>query len=112
MHKYARQASIAALAAARQDKYQEMTAILLKNYKKLNKDTVPKHAEEIGLDMEKFNKAITDPALGKAIRQDMQLGKKVQVRGVPKIFINGRQVGRDRSLKGLSKMVDEELKKK
>ncbi|MCP4716978.1 MAG: hypothetical protein GY868_17775, partial [Deltaproteobacteria bacterium] len=40
MHKFARKASIAALAAAKQDKYNEMTKSLFKEYKKLSDDKV------------------------------------------------------------------------
>ena len=110
MHKFAEKASIAALAAAKQNKYQEITKILLKNYKKLNDNTIKKHAEETGLDIEKFNKAYNDPSLKKIVKQDMNLGRKVKVRGVPAIFINGRTV-KSRTLKALSQMVESELKK-
>jgi protein-disulfide isomerase len=110
MHKFAEKASIATLAAAKQGKYQGITKILLKNYKKLNDKTIIKYAEEIGLDMEKFNKAYNDPSLKKIVKQDMKLGKKVKVRGVPAIFINGRTV-KKRSLNDLSQMVESELKK-
>ena len=111
MHKFADHASRAALAAARQGKYAEMTSILLKNYKSLNEDTIKKYAADIGLDMEQFSTAYNDPLLANQISKDMQLGRAVKVRGVPKMFVNGREVGRDRSLAGFSRMVDEELKK-
>jgi predicted DsbA family dithiol-disulfide isomerase len=111
MHKFAEKASIAALAAAKQNKYKEITKVFLANYKSLNDATIKKHAEEVGLDMEKFNKAINDPAFKKQIKQDMKLGSSVGVRGVPALYINGR-LAKDRSFKGFSKMVEQELKKK
>jgi protein-disulfide isomerase len=110
MHRFAEKASIAALAAARQNKYQELTKVLLNDYKKLNDEIIKKHAEDTGLDMEKFNKAYNDPSLKKHVQEDMQLGSSVKVRGVPAIFINGR-VAKQRSIQGFSQMVEQELKK-
>ena len=111
MHKFAEKASIAALAAAKQNKYQELTKALLADFKKLNDETIKKHAEATGLDIEKFNTAYNDPSLKKHIQQDMKLGSSVGVRGVPALYINGR-LAKDRSLQGFSRMVEQELKKK
>ena len=110
MHPFAEKASIAALAAARQNKYQELTRVLLDNYNKLNDETIKKHAEGIGLDMEKFNEASNDLSLKRHIQEDIQMGSSVKVRGVPALFINGRVV-KERSIQGFSQMVEQELKK-
>jgi predicted DsbA family dithiol-disulfide isomerase len=111
MHKFAEKASIAALASAKQNKYKELTKVFLANYKKLSDETIKKYAEEVGLDIEKFNKAISDPALKKQVQQDMKLGSSVGVRGVPALYINGR-LAKDRSLQGFTRMVEQELKEK
>lgn len=110
MHKAAEKAAIAALAGAKQDKYREISKILFTNYKKLNDKTIKTYAEKVGLDMDRFNKDIKHSSLRKMVQADMKTGKSVKVRGVPAIFINGRIV-KDRSIKGLSRMVEEELKK-
>jgi protein-disulfide isomerase len=60
--------------------------------------------------MAKFNAALSDPAIKKQIDEDRQLGMNISVRGVPAMFLNRRAV-KDRSIQGLSAMVDEELKK-
>jgi protein-disulfide isomerase len=111
MHKFAEKASIAALASAKQNKYQELTKSLLADFKKLSNETIKKLAEANGLDMEKFNKDINDPELKKQVQKDMKLGSSVGVRGVPALYINGRLV-KDRSLQGFSRMVEQEIKKK
>lgn len=111
MHKFAEKASIAALASAKQNKYQELTKALLADFKKLSNETIKKLAEANGLDMEKFNKDINDPALKKQVQKDTKLGSSVGVRGVPALYINGRLV-KDRSLQGFSRMVEQELTKK
>jgi len=77
----------------------------------LNDDNIKKFAEEVGLDMDKFNKAYNDPSFKNKVNQDIKLGRQISVRGVPAIFINGR-TAKKRSLDGLSQMVDQELKKK
>jgi protein-disulfide isomerase len=110
MHKFAEKASLAALAAAKQGKYEQLTTVLLKNFKSLNDETIKKHAEEVGLNMEQFTKDLNDPALKKQIQDDMRLGNSAKVRGVPAIFINGR-TAKQRSLQGFSQMVEQELKK-
>ena len=111
MHKFAVKAALAALAAAKQGKYSEISKVFLKNYRKLNDDTIIKYAEETGLDMQNFNKDYNDPSLKKIVGQDIALGKQVKVRGVPTLFINGRVV-KTRSLSALSQMVEQELKEK
>ena len=110
MHPFAEKASIAALAAAEQGKYQDFSSALLKDFKNLSDQTILKHAEAVGLDMEKFSAARNNPELKKQIEEDLRLGSSVKVRGVPSIFINGR-MPKQRSLAGFSQMVEEELKK-
>jgi protein-disulfide isomerase len=110
MHRFAEKASLAALAAARQNKYQEMTKELFSDFQNLNDENIPKHAQAAGLDVTKFNTDYNDPALKKQVEEDRQLGMNMSVRGVPALFLNGRVV-KDRSVQGLSSMVDEELKK-
>lgn len=110
MHRFAEKAALAALAAAKQNKYQELSSALLSDFQNLNDESIKKQAETVGLDMAKFNAAFNDPALKKQIDEDRQLGMNMSVRGVPAIFLNGRVV-KDRSIQGLSNMIDEELKK-
>ena len=110
MHRFAEKASLAALAAVRQNKYQELSGALMSDFQNLSDESIKKHAETAGLDMTKFNAAYNDPALKKQIDEDRQLGMSISVRGVPAMFLNGRVV-KDRSIQGLSNMIDEELKK-
>jgi protein-disulfide isomerase len=110
MHRYAENASLAAIASAKQQKYQQITKVFFDNYKSLNDDTIKKYLEEAGIDMEAFNTTYNEPSLKKIISQDLNLSAKVKVRGVPTLFINGRRV-KDRSLNALSEMVNQELEK-
>lgn len=111
MHPFAEKASMAALAASKQDKYRDLTRIFLSNYKDLNDDTINKYAKQTGLDMNTFEADYMNPFLKKMIEKDVDLGRELKVRGVPALFLNGRPV-KNRSLDNLSNMVERELKKK
>jgi thiol-disulfide isomerase/thioredoxin len=109
-HKFAPQASIAALAAEKQGKYLELSRAMYKNYRSLNEATLKKHAEKVGLDMEKFEQDRKNKAFKQQLQRDRQLARKIGVRGVPSLYINGKIV-KNRSLQGMDAMVDQELKK-
>jgi len=117
IHPFAPQSAIAALAADKQGKYLEFSAIMFKNYRNfkkdmpLNEETLQKYAKEIGLDLKQFNQDRKDPAFQQQLNNDKKLARQAGVRGVPSLFINGQPV-KDRSLDGMSKMVAAELKKK
>ena len=111
MHKFAQQAAIAALAAEKQGKYAELSHVMFKNYRALNEELLQKLAKEVGLDMAKFEQDRKNPAFPKQLKDDRTLGRVAGVRGVPNLFINGSAV-KDRSLEGMSAMIDAQLKKK
>ena len=102
---------MAALAAANQEKYREISKIFFQNYNKLNDEKIKFLALETGLDMEKFEKDLKDPSINTKINFDVRLAQKVKVRGVPAIFINGKLV-KNRSIDAMSRMIDKELDKK
>lgn len=110
MHPYAEKASMAALAASRQNKYQVVTKAFFENFRNLNEATIKQYVEESGVDMKAFEAALEDPSVKKIISEDITLGARLKVRGVPTLFINGRLV-KDRSLDALSFMVETELNK-
>ncbi len=111
MHKAARKSAIAALAAANQGKYKEISKILFDNFKLLNDEKIKALATEIGLDMLKFENDLKAPSIINRLNLDIRLAQKLKVRGVPKIFINGKLV-KNRSLGAMSQMIDKELGKK
>jgi len=110
-HKYARPAAIAALAAEKQGKFWEFHDLLFKNYNRLNAQKVREIAEQLNLDMERFDKDQKDPRIMAIINRDLSEGNRLGVRGTPTVFINGK-VLKSRSLQGISDMIDAELKKK
>jgi protein-disulfide isomerase len=58
--------------------------------------------------MEKFDKDMKDPKLKAIVERDFQEGARVGVRGIPTIFVNGRQL-RNRSFQGFQAAIEKEL---
>jgi protein-disulfide isomerase len=111
MHKFARQAATAALAAHKQGKFWEYHKKLFESISSLNDAKVQEIATQLGLDMDKFNKDLKDQALQNIITRDLQEGTAAGVRGTPTIFVNGKPLAA-RNIEGFQQAIDEELKKK
>ena len=115
-HKQARKASIYALAAERQGKYMEMSDKIFANYRQLksNEDLPRQYAQELGLDMVKFDQDVKDPALDARIEREMQQMKQSGIprMSVPKFLINGKEPQGKRDVANYSAVIEAELKKK
>ena len=98
-HQYATTAAVAALSAGRQGKFWVFHDELFKIYKQINENKIIEIAQQIGLDMNQFNKDVNDPAIRTLIQKDYQEGINIGVRGVPAVFINGKQF-RGRNIEG------------
>jgi protein-disulfide isomerase len=111
MHKQAKPAALASIAAHEQGKFWQMHDALFAVSTQLNKETIEKAAQDIGLDMEKFKKDLAGPTVQEKLKKDMVDAGKAGVGGTPTLFINGRQVkGRGENV--LQEMIDQELASK
>lgn len=110
MHKHAKSAAIAAMAADRQGKFWSFHDLLFANYNKLSEEKITELAEKAGLDMERFASDRLDPRLQQKLAADQQEGLKIGVRGTPTIFINGRRLPQ-RSKRAFDQMIKTELAK-
>ncbi len=92
-HQQAIPAAKAALSAGEQGKYWEMLDGLLKNSSNLNEKEFNTLAKNLGLNMKKFQKDLkdNDAQWQEHIQKDISLGNRVEVRGTPTIYINGRK---------------------
>jgi protein-disulfide isomerase len=109
-HDLAKPAAIAAWAAGQQGKFWEMHDLIFANYNKLSEAKLTEFAQQIGLNMEQFNKDLLNPAAEQRIQADLENGIEAGVRGTPTLFVNGRRV-QNRSLAGLKNMIEAELPK-
>ena len=107
-HKFAWPAAIAALAANKQGKFWEFHDQLYANYNRLSDQKIRELAQQVGLDMEKFDKDMKAPELKAIVERDFQEGARVGVRGIPTIFVNGRQL-KNRSFQGFQAAIEKEL---
>ena len=106
-HKQARPAAKAILAAGEQGKYWEMLEILFKNGRDLSDDKYEDFAGQLGLDVDKFTKDLTekDAQWEAFIDNDMKQGSSINVRGTPTFFLNGK-ITRARSLENFKQEID------
>ena len=111
MHSFAKPAALAALAAHAQGKFFEYHQKLFANYAGLNDTKLQELAMEISLDEERFKKDMASPSNQAVIERDLNEGRKMGIRGIPAIFVNGKLL-EDRSLRGFQLMLDGELGKK
>ena len=109
-HKYSEPAAKAALAAQKQGKFWPFHDLLYANYKDLSDKKMRDIANQLKLDMVRFEKDRKNPAIVGKVRADIRDGNRAGVRGVPTVFINGRRL-RKRSLEGFSEMIEKELQK-
>jgi protein-disulfide isomerase len=109
IHKYAKKASIAALAADKQGKFVEFHNKLFENYRGLNDKKFLEIAEGLGLDLEAFDNDRKSTSVKNLVNRDMMEGQKIGVRSTPTVFINGKLLKR-RNFKNFQLRIDAELK--
>ena len=115
-HKQAKKASLYVLAAERQGKYHEMSNKIFENYRNLksDEDLPRKYAQELGLDMIRFDNDMKDPALGAQIDREVTQMRQAGIPrlSVPKFLINGKEPQGSRNFENYSAIIEAELKKK
>ncbi len=88
-HPGAHFASLAAEAAARQDRFWEMHDALYEAEPPLKPDAIRVLARRLGLDMERFERDLADESLIARVDEDLEEGKRNGVTGTPSFFIDG-----------------------
>ena len=110
MHKDAKGAAIASLAAQKQGKFWEMHDKMFDNMRALKKDNLEAYAKELGLDVEQFKKDSADPASAKFVDTNQAIAVALGARGTPGFFINGKAIKGFRPKAEFAKIIDEEIK--
>jgi len=108
-HKDAMKAHESAHCAGEQGKYWEMNKKLFGNQKDLKVETLKKYAEELKLNLDKFNECVDSGKFVDKIRQNQQDGEKVGVSGTPAFFVNGRMLSGARPFESFKEIIDDEL---
>jgi protein-disulfide isomerase len=111
-HQNAEPAAEAAMAAGAQGKFWEMHDKLFANQQALDRASLEKYAQELGLDMAKFKADLDSQKYKEQIQSDTKEGQAVGVNGTPAVFINGRKINGAYPWDTFKKVADEELAKK
>jgi len=111
LHKQAKSAALASLAAHRQGKFWQYHDLLFENQKSLSEAKYNELAKKLGLDLAKFSKDYKAPVNQQALQRDMADAQLAGVRGTPTIFVNGRRL-KERNITDLEQMVSQELGKR
>ena len=110
-HNNAMPAALAAEAAREQGKFWQMHDKLFANQQNLDRPSLEKLAQEIGLDMNKFKAALDKEKNKERIKKDMDDAAKFGARGTPNFFINGRNFRGAQPLESFKEVINDELKK-
>ena len=88
-HPHALAAAKAAEAAAEQGKFWEMFDRLYRRQTELTDPDLERHAQELGLDVDRFRGSLGERAHEVRIREDLASAGASGARGTPSLFING-----------------------
>jgi len=113
MHPNAAKAAEASLCANEQGKFWEMHDAMFKDQGGLGVDGLKSKAAGIaGINAASFNACLDSGKQTPAVQSDMKAGNKAGVNGTPAMFVNGRFISGVVSADDLSKVIDDELKRK
>ena len=105
-HAQALPAAKAALAANKQGKFWEYHDLLFKNSSGLTEEMYLKWAQDLGLDIEKFNKDRNSEEIAKQIKDDQAQAAKHKLTGTPMFIVNGVVVRGAQSLPHFIMVID------
>jgi protein-disulfide isomerase len=97
-HKNSGQAALAVEAAAQQGKYEQMAAKMFETQPQWGEKQDFQNAlfrtfaEELGLDMQKYDATVTAEETKERIRKDIRDGQALGVTGTPTFFLNGEKL--------------------
>ena len=109
-HRNAIPAALAAHAADKQKKFWEFHDKLYENYNRLNPQKMQQIAEQLELDLVKYQKDLEDQKSKELIKRDQSEGYRIGVTGTPAVYVNGKRL-RNRNLSGFQRIIEKELKK-
>jgi protein-disulfide isomerase len=87
IHPLATKAAEAARCAGDQGKYWEMHDRRFANQNALESEKLPEHSKAIGLDEAKFRQCVDDSRHAAAVKQDLEAGTQIGIRGTPAIVL-------------------------
>jgi protein-disulfide isomerase len=111
-HDKAHLAAEASLAANEQGKFWQMHDKLFANQQALDRPSLEKYAQELGLDLAKFKAALDSGKFKDKVDADAKEGAGVGATGTPTFFINGNRLVGAQPFDAFKTAIDKELKTK
>ena len=99
------------MAANAQGKFWQMHDKLFGNQQALDRPSLDKYAQEIGLNMAKYKAAMDQHLYKQQIEDDSKAGAAVGANGTPAFFINGQSLSGAQPFESFKKVIDAELAK-
>jgi protein-disulfide isomerase len=88
-HPHAELAAEAAEAAAAQDKFWPMHDLLYENQRRLGDRDLRSYAEQVGLDLDRFDAEMAEHIHAARVREDFMSGVRSGVNGTPTFYVDG-----------------------
>jgi protein-disulfide isomerase len=111
IHQRSQKAAEAAISAAQDGKFWEMHNALFENRRNLGTTTLKLHAKDAGVNRKQMLEELVNSTYGQNVHDDIAYGKKLGVTEIPTFFINGEKYSGKLTFEGLSKEIEEALKK-
>jgi protein-disulfide isomerase len=112
VHPHALQAALAAEAAGGQGRFWQMHDLLFENQSHLKPNNLRSYAQELELDMLRFDADMADELYLQRIREQVEGGSRSGVRATPTFFLNGRLLDVSYGLQALRSGIESALEKK
>ena len=88
-HPHAQLAAEAAEAAGAQGRFWEMHGLLFEHQGALDRSSLLEYAASLGLDVERFERELSEHTYAQRVRHDFQSGMRSGAGGTPAFFLNG-----------------------
>jgi protein-disulfide isomerase len=89
-HASAENAAVASLAAQRQGKFWEYHDVLFRNQSALDSASLSRYAQQVDLDVDRFNKDVADPQLRERVKAEGAFAERMGATSTPAFVINGK----------------------
>lgn len=109
IHPQARRAAEAARCAQDQTKFWEYHDVLFSQSPRLSTDDLRRYADQVGLDVTKFDDCLTAGTHKAAVQRDLDEGNRLGITGTPAFFVNGRPLSGAQPLEAFARVIDDEL---
>jgi protein-disulfide isomerase len=106
LHPHALMAAKAAEAAGLQKKFWKMHERLYENQDDLDEDSLFEYAQDLGLNIKQFSRAIVSPTVARKVEEDRLSGQRSGIDGTPSFFINGYRYRGDWSYESLHEILN------